>query len=242
MTIGVPTRGHVAQQGVVGHVGGGDLERRDAVVDEPVDADRVPRGAHRPRCRRRGSGRRPRRAGRPRGCTSRGGRGCTADRGPRRPSRTRPGGRATPCRAAGTSRCRRRPRRTGRPAAWRATTSPWWLMPISEISSAGESASTTWRPMRSSSARLIAMATRWSRSSTSGDVVDAGAEGVRDLGRAAADRQAARTTVLAASRAGTSTVEAGRAADPATEVAVGQHAVEVAVASRRGRSPGPCWR
>ena len=38
--------GHVAQERVVGHVGGGDLERRDAVVDEAVDADRVPRGAH----------------------------------------------------------------------------------------------------------------------------------------------------------------------------------------------------
>ena len=38
--------GHVAQQGVVGHVGGRDLERRHAVIDEPVHADRVPGGAH----------------------------------------------------------------------------------------------------------------------------------------------------------------------------------------------------
>ncbi|CAB4938088.1 unannotated protein [freshwater metagenome] len=38
--------GHVAEQRVVGHVRRGDLERGDAVVDEPVDADRVPRGAH----------------------------------------------------------------------------------------------------------------------------------------------------------------------------------------------------
>ena len=37
---------HVPQQRVVGHVGGGDLERADAVVDEAVDADRVPGGAH----------------------------------------------------------------------------------------------------------------------------------------------------------------------------------------------------
>ena len=57
--------GHVPQQGVVGQVGGGDLERRDAVRPRGGRRWAGPRPCTSPRCRRRDSGRRPRRAGRP---------------------------------------------------------------------------------------------------------------------------------------------------------------------------------
>ena len=107
-------------------------------------------------------------------------------------------------------------------------TSPWWLMPISEISTrrcvGGDHVA--------ADAELVGAVDRDGDEVAAlvdeGDVVDPGAEGVRDLGGAAADRQAARRGVGGLEGRYVDG-EAGGAADPAAEVAVGQHAVEVAV-------------